>query len=363
MKRARRKRNGNSNSTQGRRGGEKDERGTLSSEDTEITAGKDVADGSPRSPDVEKFGRKAGAKGVSQTQLTKPKGIQNNATLSAETLLNGQNFDAGLRQGLLQAATNNSPLPEWLLRRKSYDRSGGFYARLKAELVAPEQRDHAKIKRMLAELHSSQLQDAKQHDGANDTIPKQDFGYAEVPHAEDGDGVPVEQPTERMHQQLSDVGGHMQSLMNLDLRTMRYQDGLRRGLLHAAENGTSPNGYIQARSVASLGDFWVRLKKELLSTERDGHKIKRMLDELRRSEQHGAEAAGNEPFSAGEAEQEGVEAEEEGISSEQRRHPEAEVELKDQQAVDDDDSDDDVFIRRPRRRHRLLARQQVEEEL
>lgn len=362
MKRTRRKRNANNNSLQGRRGGEKAVGGTLSSENSESTAGEDIVDGSPRSPDVEKFGRKAGARGGSRTQSTKPKGIRNNPTPSAETLLSRQKFDEGLRRGLLQAATNNSPLPDWLLQRKSYDRAGEFYVRLKAELVAPEQRDPAKIKRMLAELHSSQQQDAKLHDEADDTMPGQDFGHAEGLDAEDGDGVPVEQSTEGMHQQLSGIDGHTQSLKSLDLLTMKYQDGLRRALLNAAENGTSLSGYIQVRSVAGLGDFWVRLKRELLSNKRDGHRIKRMLDEWRSLEQQGAEAADDESFSAGEAEQEELGAEEGEANSEQWRQP-GKGKLKDRQAVDDDDRDDDIFVRRPRRRHRLLARQQVEEEL
>lgn len=357
MKRARHKRNANSNPLQGRRGEEKDVRGALSSADTEIPAGKDLVDGGSWSSDVETFGRKAGAKGGSQTQVSKRKDIRNNPTPSAETLLNRHKFDAGLRRGLLQAATNNSPLPEWLLRRKSYDRAGEFFVRLKAELVTPERRSHAKIKSMLAEHHSSQQRDAKQHDGADDKMPGQDFGHTEELDAEDGNEVPVEKPTKAMHQRLSGMGGQTQSAMNLNPNTTRYQDGLRRGLLEAAEHGTFPNGYIQARSVAGLGDFWVRLKTELVSTKRDELKIKRMLDELRDREEQGAEA-----------EQEEAKVGEEEASSEQPRNPgnfETGVKLRDQQVVDDNDSDDedDVFVRRPRRRHRLLASQQFEEEL
>lgn len=366
MKRARRQRNANSNPLQGRRGEEKDVRGAPSSADTEILAAKDLVDGGSWSSNVETFGRKAGAKGGSQTQVSKRKGVRNNPNPSAETLLNRDKFDAGLRRGLLQAAANNSPLSKWLLDRKSYDRVGEFFVRLKAELVSPERRNHAKIKDMLAEHHSSQQRDAKQHDGADDIMPGQDFGHTEKLDAKDGNEVPVEKPTKAMHQLLSGTGGHTQSRMDLDPNTTRYQDGLRRGLLEAAEHGTSPNGYIQARSVVGLGDFWVRLKTELVSTKRDEHKIKRMLDELRDREEQGAEASA-EALNAGEAEQEEVEVGEEEASSEQPRNPanyETGVKLRDQQIVGDDDSDDeDVFVRRPRRRHRLLASQQFEEEV
>jgi hypothetical protein len=156
----------------------------------------------------------------------------------------------------------------------------------------------------------------------------------------------------------------MQTLTKLDQLTMRHHEALRRALVEAAENGTSLSSYIQARRVASLGDFWVRLKTELLSNKRDQHKVKGMLDEWRDLAQHSAEAADHEPFSAAEAELEEVGAEEGDARPEQRGHPnEADMTLKGQHALDDDGSDDDVFVHRPRRRQRLLAREQVEEEL
>lgn len=358
MKRTQRQRTANSNSLPGSRGSEKNMRGTMSSVDTATTAGNDIVERRSRSPDVEQSGRKAAAKGVSRTQLRKHKGIRNNPTPSAETLLNRQTFDAGLRRGLLQAATSNLPLPAWLLHRKSYDRVGEFYVRLKAELVAPERRDHAKIKRMLAELHSSQQQDAKQLGGPDDTVPEQVLGDVHGPDAEDGDEVPVEiRPTGGPHQQSSDAGDHMQCSTNVNPNAIKYQDGLRRGLLDAAENGTLLSGYVQARSVASLGDFWVRLKTELLSSKRDEHKIKRMLGELRHSERKGPEATDDEPFSGREVEQE----EEADQNSGDTLTTEADMRLEDQQFMDDDS--DDVFVRRPRRLNLRLAMPQVEEEL
>lgn len=137
---------------------------------------------------------------------------------------------------------------------------------------------------------------------------------------------------------------------------------MRRGLLKDAENGTLPSSWIQDRGVVGLGDFWVRLKEELLSKERDRAKIERMLDEWRASELQDAEAADDELLSAGEGELD----EEEEESSEQRRQPvndEAELEMRGQLGIDDDESDDDVFVRWPRSRQRLLTIRQVEEEL
>lgn len=361
MKRTRSKRNANSTSLQSRRGGEKVMRGILSPQDTAITAEKDIVEESPRSPDVEQSGRKSAAKEGSRTHVTKRKGIRNNPTPSAETLLNRQNFNAGLRRGLLQAATNNSPLPDWLLRRKQYDRAGEFFTRLRAELVTPQRRDQAKIKRMLAEFHSSQQLDAKQG-VAGEKAFGQDSGDAEGPGTEDGDRMSVERPAEETLQQLSGVVGHMQNSMSVDPSAMKYQDGLRRALLYAAENRTLPNSYIRARSVAS--PFWDRMKTELLSSKRDEHKIKRMLDELKESERQGAQASGFEPFSAAKIGEEKIEGEKEADqNSGDTLTTGADVRLKDQRVMDDDDSNDDVFVRRPRRRKRLLARQQVEEEL
>lgn len=295
------------------------------------------------------------AENIAEKQLAKGKGIRTDPHPSAETLLNRHRFDDGLRRGLLQAANNNSPLPEWMLQRKSYDRVGDCFVRLKAELVAPERRDQAKIKRMLDELRSSQQQDANQHTSADDAMLEQDVAHVEEADAEDIDEVLVEQPTKVRPQKLTGDGEHIQSSSQLNPNTKKYQEGMRRGLLKAAENGTLPSGWIQDRSAVSLGDFWVRLKVELLSTERDQARIERMLDELRASELQGAEATENELNSAGE--QEKVEEE----SSEQRRHhrnDEAEVEMNGHQNVDNDDSDDDVFVRWPRRRRRS-----VEEEL
>jgi hypothetical protein len=126
-----------------------------------------------------------------------------------------------------------------------------------------------------------------------------------------------------MQQQLSGNGGRTESLETLDQLALDYQDGLRRALLDAAENGKSLSGYIQARNVFGLGDFWVRLKSELLSSKRDRHKIKRMLDEWRASkEQQRAEAAASESFPAGKAGQEEMEAKDGKANSEGRRHPE-----------------------------------------
>lgn len=298
---------------------------------------------------------------TAEKQLAKSKSIRNDSQPSAETLFNRYRFDEGLRRGLLQAANNNSPLPEWMLRRKSYDRVGEFFVRLKAELVAPERRDQAKIKRMLEELRSSQRQDANQHTGAEDAMLEQDVAHIEEADAEDIEEVQVEQPTKVMHQQMMGDKEHIQPSKQLNPNTKKYQEGMRRGLLKAAENGTLPTGWIQDRSAVSLGDFWVRLKEELLSTERDQARIKRMLDELRASELQGAEAAENVLDST--EEQEEVEEE----SSEQRRHDGnygAEVKTNGHQNMnDDDDSDDDVFVRLPRGRRRLLTRHPVEEEL
>lgn len=361
MKRARRKQNKNRDSKQ-RRSGDKEDAGCApSSSDAEDTDGNDVASRALRSPDAEMrvqnaTGYENGLGAGSQEQLTKRKVIRNDPHPSAETLRNRHKFDEGLRRGLLQAATDNSPLPEWLVRRKSYGRAGEFYVRLKAELVTPERRDHAKIKRMLAELDSSQQQDASQHDGADDTRPRQNSGHVDEADAEDVDEAPVEQPVKATHQHLTHVGEHMQPSTKTNPNTLKYYNTLRNGLLKAAENGTLPSGWLQDRSAAALGGFWVRLKEELLSETRDESRVKGMLDELRSSEQQGAEAANDERISAGE---------EEEATLEERDHPdnhEAEAKVEEHEDGDDDDSDDDVFVRRPRRRQRRLARPHVEEE-
>lgn len=349
MKRTHRKRNENGDSVQGRSGEKKVVGGALSSQGAKNSAENAEAP-------------EAGNESGSTKQLVIRKSIKNKPHPSAETLLNRYKFDESLQRGLLQAAKNNSPLPEWLLRRNSFDRVGEFYVRLKAELVAPERRDQAKIKRMLAELHSSQ-----QKDGADGTMPGQGHDQVEEIGQNVGE-VLVEQHTKVMHQQLTGGGKHMQqSSTKLNPHTERYYDALRKGLLKAAEKGILPNGWIQHRSVAGLGDFWVRLKKELLSTKRDQPKIERMLDELRASEQRVAETAGDELVSHAEAEQDRVEEEEEEeetASGQWRRHGElGAVRLRDQQDGADDGSDDDVFVRWPRRRQQQLARHQVEEEL
>lgn len=361
MKRARRKQNKNRDSKQ-RRSGDKEDAGCApSSEDAEDTDGNPVASRALRSPNDEMRGQNAtesenGLGGGSRKQLTERKVVRNDPHPSAETLRNRHKFDEGLRRGLLQAATSNSALPEWLVRRKSYGRAGEFYVRLKAELVTPERRDHAKIKRMLAELDSSQQQDASQHGGADDSRPIQDPGHVDEADAEDVDEAPVEQPVKATHQHLTHVGEHMQPSTKTNPNTLSYHNKLRKGLLEAAENGTLPSGWLQDRGAAALGDFWVRLKEELLSETRDESRVKRMLDEMRNSEQQGAEAANDERVSAGE---------EEEASLEERNHPdndEAGAKLEDHQDADDDDSDDDVFVRWPRRRQRRLARPHVEEE-
>lgn len=217
------------------------------------------------------------------------------------------------------------------------------------QLAAPERRDQAKVKRMLEELHSSQQQGATQDDGADDTMPGQEVDHVDCADAENIDEVPVEQPTKVVQQHLTGDGEHVQSTKMRNPKTSHYQERIRRGLLKAAENGTLPSGSIQESSAVSLGEFWVRLKEELLSKERDQAKIERMLDEWRLSQLQGAEAVDEQPLSAGEGE---LGKEE---SSEQRRRPvndEAEVEMKGQPDMDDDDSDDDVFVRFPRRRRR-----------
>lgn len=336
----------------------------LLSEDAGTTAGKPIVAG--ESPGVDMLGRdatewEAKAGRGSRKQLAKRTGIRNDPHPSAETLLKRHHYDERLRRGLLQAAKNNSPLPEWLLRRKSYDRAGDFYVRLKAELVAPESRDQAKIKHMLEELGSSQHQDANQHDGADDTMPGQNFAHIEEADAEDIKEVLVEQPTNVMHQQLTGDGEHIPSSMQLSANTKKRHETMRRGLLKAAEKGILPSGWLQDRSVVSLGDFWVRLKEELVSTERDQAKVTRMLDELRASELQGQEATDDELCSAGEGELEKVEEK----SSKQRGHPdnnEAELKMQGQPDMHGGDSDDDIFVRRPRRHPRLLARHLVEEE-
>ncbi|KAG8163258.1 hypothetical protein KVR01_006555 [Diaporthe batatas] len=262
-KRARSKRAVNGISLQGKRGGEKGVRGTLSPDGTEITSEKDTVEESHRSPDVEHSGRNAAAKKGPRRQITRRKDVRNTADPSAETLLNRQRFNEGLRRGLLQAATNNSPLPDWLRQRKQYDRAGEFYARLKPELVSPRRRDHAKIKRMLAELNSSQQQGGEHHGGAGQKASGQDSG----------DIISAEWPAEATHQQLTSVGRHIQHSMD-------------------------------ARSVAGLGDFGVPLKTEPLSSK---------CDEIKDSGRQGAWAPAHEPCSAGRMEQEKMEEGEEQV--------------------------------------------------
>ncbi|KAL1882282.1 hypothetical protein Daus18300_000768 [Diaporthe australafricana] len=228
--------------------------------------------------------------------------------------------------------------------------------RLKAELVAPEKRDQAKVSRMLAELHATQLQGGKQLDGADDTIPDQGADQVEDADEEDTDDELVSQSPREMHQQVAHDRGHAQSSTKLQPYAGKYHETLRRGLLKAAENGTAISNWIKKPKPSSLGDFWARLRAELVAAERDQPKIKRMLDDFRASDQsYGGFTVAEE-----------AEREKDEAQPKQNVYPcmdEAEANMEGHPDVDCDDDDDDVFVRRPRRRQRLLAKHQVEEDL
>lgn len=82
-----------------------------------------------------------------------------------QTTENRRRFEATMRRGLLSAAENNTPLPQWL-RRHGASRLGNAFVRLRAELLAPE-RDQARIARMLAGAAEPNQQDANQDEGAD----------------------------------------------------------------------------------------------------------------------------------------------------------------------------------------------------
>lgn len=227
--------------------------------------------------------------------------------------------------------------------------------RRKAELVAPEKRNQAKVSRMLAELQATQLQGGNQLDGADDIMLGQGADQVEDAEGEDVDDELADQSPREMYQQVAHDREHIRSSTKLQPYAGKHHESLRRGLLKAAENGTALSSWIKKRKPSSLGDFWVRLKAELAAKERDQPKIKRMLDDFRASDKNYG------GFTLGEPERE---KDEEEAQSEQTEYPcmdEAEANMEGHPDVDCDDND--VFVRWPRRQQRLLARYQVEEDL
>lgn len=355
MKRARRKLKGFGNSVLGSSGETQDMVEESFSKCTENRAEKSVAKNIPETPDTEinTYGestRGLEAKKSSRRQLAKHKGVRNDPRPSTETLVNRHKYDEGLRRGLLQAARSNEPLPEWLLRRKSYDRAGEFYVRLKAELVAPEERDQAKITRLLAELPSSQQQGTNYYDDTNEAIPRHGIDQVEVADTEVID-------EELLAREVKGDREVFEPSTELQSYAGTHYKALRRGLLKAAHNGTVLSDWLKLRNPSSLGDFWVRLKAELMATDRDQAKIKRMLDEFRASDQRNADAT-RDKLTLAEAIADANEKDED--DSEQEGYPgmdEAEAKVQGQPDMDiDEDEDDDVFVRRPKRRQHPLAR-------
>ncbi|ROV99244.1 hypothetical protein VSDG_04012 [Cytospora chrysosperma] len=86
-----------------------------------------------------------------------------------QTLENRRKFEATFRRGLLSAAENNTPLPQWM-RRQGAGRLGDVFVRLRTELLAPG-RDQAKIAQLLAGLAGPSQQGANQDEGADGPGP------------------------------------------------------------------------------------------------------------------------------------------------------------------------------------------------
>lgn len=86
-----------------------------------------------------------------------------------QTLENRRKFEATFRRGLLSAAENNTPLPQWM-RRQGAGRLGDVFVRLRTELLAPA-RDQAKIAQLLAGLAGPNQQDVNQDEGADGPGP------------------------------------------------------------------------------------------------------------------------------------------------------------------------------------------------
>lgn len=94
-----------------------------------------------------------------------------------QTLENRRKFEATFKRGLLSAAENNTPLPQWM-RRQGAGRLGDVFVRLRIELLAPG-RDQAKIAQLLAGLAGPSQQDADQDEGADGPGPgAKDWGEA-----------------------------------------------------------------------------------------------------------------------------------------------------------------------------------------
>lgn len=86
-----------------------------------------------------------------------------------QTLENRRKFEATFRRGLLSAAENNTPLPQWM-RRQGAGRLGDVFVRLRTELLAPG-RDQAKIAQLLAGLAGPSQQGANRDEGADGPGP------------------------------------------------------------------------------------------------------------------------------------------------------------------------------------------------
>ena len=188
-----------------------------------------------------------------------------------------------MRTGLLKAAKSGRPLPEWL-QRSNVKSLGDFFVLLKAELQASS-RDQSRISQMLGGLQDknqkatspaavtlSHVRDDRDH------LTGPEEGVEEVVGVENrGDVVRKSQKAdETLDQQ---TGKNVQPSKQTLVNRRRFEASMRRGYLLSAENKSPLPQWLQRAQAERLGDFFARLKVELLAPERDQARISRLLSE------------------------------------------------------------------------------------
>ncbi|KUI60491.1 Histone-lysine N-methyltransferase EZH2 [Cytospora mali] len=180
-------------------------------------------------------------------------------------------FHKQMRTSLLKVAKTGKPLPEWLQRRKARS-LGGFFVQLKAELQASP-RDQSKISRMLAQ------------DNYTHSTGSEEEGEENV----EGDDAVVRK-SQRAEAKLAKRKKQTPQNAEQTLKNRRRFDAtMRRCLLSAAGNKSPLPQWLRQHKAERLGDFFVRLRAELMAPERDQVAISRMLAELAEPYQNSTE--------------------------------------------------------------------------
>lgn len=191
-------------------------------------------------------------------------------------------FHRQMRIGLLKAAGTGLPLPEWLQRR-SVQGLGDSYVRLKAELQTLP-RDQSKITRILDELDVASQESIFL---AAKILPRAGEGHAHTtgPQEEDEESEYVEEvdvalrKPRQFAKDKKTKKNAQPSEETLENRR-RFAATMRRCLLLAAEKNTPLPQWLHRHKADRLGDFFVRLRMELLAPVRDQARVSQMLAEL-----------------------------------------------------------------------------------